>query len=462
MLLTGYGAGNIVLSFLFVDFNGEKALEYLRDRTGVLCVLNMLPLFVLAGRNNPLIYLTGISFDTFNLVHRWVGRIAVLHAVAHTVFYLIHEVQDYGWSHVADSISNDSFYTWGTVGLASFILIFIQAWSPIRHAFYEIFLHFHVFLTAVGLAGIWVHCQTKDLYQLFLVQIALGMWGTERLFRLLWLALRNFGGSEAEVEVLPGKCLRIRLKIARPWRFKAGQHIYLYMPRVGFYTSHPFSLAWSEGSDQSEKEICLERLDRSGLGKVSMSLLVRCRSGFTETLYQKAHSAPDGKFVTSALVEGPYGSEDLSSYDSVMLIAAGVGIAHHVPQLRALIDAHEQHTSAIRSITLIWIVQSPEHVEWIKPWLTEVISTQEGSSLVNIQIFATRAQAAEICSPPGTLVIPGKPNIEDLINTEVAQRNGACAVSVCGTGSLGDDVRRVIRGHHSTWNVDFFEESFSW
>ncbi|GME31677.1 ferric reductase [Neofusicoccum parvum] len=419
MLLTGYGAGNVVLSFLFVDFNGEKALEYLRDRTGVLCVLNMLPLFFLAGRNNPLICLTGISFDTFNLVHRWVGRIAVLHAVAHTVFYLIHEVQDYGWSHVADSISNDSFYTWGTVGLASFILIFIQAWSPIRHAFYEIFLHFHVFLTAVGLAGIWVHCQTKDLYQLFLVQIALGI-------------------------------------------FKAGQHIYLYMPRVGFYTSHPFSLAWSEGSDQSEKEICLERLDRSGLGKVSMSLLVRCRSGFTETLYQKAHSAPDGKFVTSALVEGPYGSEDLSSYDSVMLIAAGVGIAHHVPQLRALIDAHEQHTSAIRSITLIWIVQSPEHVEWIKPWLTEVISTQEGSSLVNIQIFATRAQAAEICSPPGTLVIPGKPNIEDLINTEVAQRNGACAVSVCGTGSLGDDVRRVIRGHHSTWNVDFFEESFSW
>lgn len=45
----------------------------------------MIPLVILAGRNNPLIGLLNISFDNFNLVHRWFGRIVVLQALAHTI-----------------------------------------------------------------------------------------------------------------------------------------------------------------------------------------------------------------------------------------------------------------------------------------------------------------------------------------------------------------------------------------
>ena len=45
------------------------------------------PLFLLAGRNNPLIPLLNISFDTYNLIHRWFGRIVILEAVAHTLAY---------------------------------------------------------------------------------------------------------------------------------------------------------------------------------------------------------------------------------------------------------------------------------------------------------------------------------------------------------------------------------------
>ena len=43
------------------------------------------PLFLLAGRNNPLIPLLNISFDTYNLIHRWFGRIVILEALAHTL-----------------------------------------------------------------------------------------------------------------------------------------------------------------------------------------------------------------------------------------------------------------------------------------------------------------------------------------------------------------------------------------
>jgi hypothetical protein len=53
----------------------------------------MIPLFLLAGRNNPIIKLTGISFDTMNLIHRWFGRIVILEAIAHTVCWMALKVQ---------------------------------------------------------------------------------------------------------------------------------------------------------------------------------------------------------------------------------------------------------------------------------------------------------------------------------------------------------------------------------
>ena len=53
-----------------------------------MAVMNMIPLFLLAGRNNPVIKLTGISFDTMNLVHRWFGRIVILEALAHTICWI--------------------------------------------------------------------------------------------------------------------------------------------------------------------------------------------------------------------------------------------------------------------------------------------------------------------------------------------------------------------------------------
>ena len=89
--LLGYLVGNVVFCTYMVDWTSDTAtlLGEVRNRTGVLSTVNMVPLVLLAGRNNPLIPLLGISFDTFNLVHRWLGRIVVLEAVAHSFCYMV-------------------------------------------------------------------------------------------------------------------------------------------------------------------------------------------------------------------------------------------------------------------------------------------------------------------------------------------------------------------------------------
>jgi len=92
--LIGYLAGNIVFCTFMIDYavGTTSMLGEVRNRTGVLAVVNMVPLFLLAGRNNPLVQLLGISFDTYNLIHRWLGRIVVLEAVAHTACWMTAKV----------------------------------------------------------------------------------------------------------------------------------------------------------------------------------------------------------------------------------------------------------------------------------------------------------------------------------------------------------------------------------
>jgi hypothetical protein len=113
--LLGYVVANIVFCTWKIGYDQETAavLSEFRNRTGVLATVNMVPLFLLAGRNNPLIWIMGVSFDTFNLVHRWLGRIVVIEAVAHTVAWITSRVMKQGWEAVGESLSTRPFYMWG-------------------------------------------------------------------------------------------------------------------------------------------------------------------------------------------------------------------------------------------------------------------------------------------------------------------------------------------------------------
>jgi hypothetical protein len=80
-------------------------LNHLRNRTGTLAVANMLPLVLMAGRNNPLIGMLNMSYDSFNMMHRWFGRIIVAEAVTHMVaFFTKDVVVQGGWGALAAAL----------------------------------------------------------------------------------------------------------------------------------------------------------------------------------------------------------------------------------------------------------------------------------------------------------------------------------------------------------------------
>lgn len=126
MLLAGIISMNVTLCAYGIEWSGplQAKLWHLRNRSGALSVVNMIPLVLMAGRNNPLIGLLSVPFDTFNLLHRWFGRIVVSLAVTHGVVEITsmvtgatagQKVHPSGITVFTESLQAARFLLWGFV-----------------------------------------------------------------------------------------------------------------------------------------------------------------------------------------------------------------------------------------------------------------------------------------------------------------------------------------------------------
>lgn len=197
----------------------------------------------------------------------------------------------------------------------------------------------------------------------------------------------------------------------------------------------------------------------------TISLLIRRRTGFTDSLYKRASKAADDRVYLSAFVEGPYGGiHDLDSYGTVLLFGGGVGITHHIPFVRHLVQGYAEGIVAARRVTLVWTIQSPDHLEWVRPWMTSILQMDRRREVLRIMLYITRPRSdKEIRSTSATVeMFPGRPNIQGILDHEIEQQIGAMGVMVCGNGAMSDDVRRACRQRQAMSNIDFIEESFTW
>lgn len=353
-------------------------------------------------------------------------------------------------------------------GTCAFVALGIQAFSPIRHAFYEFFKLLHIALAIVAMIGLWYHLKIKDFAELKYFYAAVGLWAADRIGRFLRILYSHLGGSRTKsvVEVLPGNACRLTMTLARPWNFHPGQHAYLYIPAISLWQSHPFTVAWVDGTDDvSADRLVTTHQDVMAMRQMQVSFIIRARTGFTDSLYKKALAAPGGKLEIRGFAEGPYGAQRLlDSYGTVLLFAGGVGITHQVPYVKALVAGYSEGTVATRKVVLVWTIQNPDHLEWIRPWMTEILAIDKRREILRVMLFISQPRSTkEIHSPSSTVqMFPGRPNIETLLTREQEHQLGAMAVTVCGPGSFSDEVRQAVRKYQNRTTIDFVEEAFSW
>ena len=213
---------------------------------------------------------------------------------------------------------------------------------------FELFLKTHFLFAFCLLVALWIHAKNSRRLHLVCLASATVIWSVQYLLWLGYLLYRNWGSGPATLTVVdshhntraPVQALQLRIRPKRPWRVKSGQYVYLSIPAAspyGLLQMHPYYVAWTPDP--------FAPLSKEFL------VLVQCKKGFSGDLRRC-----NGEVRT--VIDGPYGeSSDLKSYDTVLLLASGIGIAAYLLEVRSLLQAHEDQTSRIRRITLVWLLE---------------------------------------------------------------------------------------------------------
>lgn len=489
--------------FLFVwafinttDLEGHTLdITYWCNRSGLLAASQFPLITALGTKNNVVSFITGISYDKLNYVHRMMSRV---------VFILL-------WVHAGCEIIRNApfqpyfkqqWLVWGLIAMVAFSILCIVSLRPIRAQAYELFFYVHLAMVIVFLIGAYVHTQNFTvafwIYPCFLI------WGLDRLIRFLRLVVFNhsyFGfrsGStmDATAEVLSDDFVRLRFHRPSYFHWTPGQTAYLIMPSVSRlpFEAHPFTIAsfnstlfHASEEQKPTSEKCAEiNLAEGKLGPSApfwkeLVFFINVREGFTARLKDAALRGDKIK----VFVDGPYGpSPNLGSYDTSVLIAGGSGVSYTLPVLLDIIERVRNGESRCHRVVFIWSIRNVDHIHWIDDVLIRALRLAPPSLSISIHIHVTGAsttiQTLPQSSGPNDDAKPvrddsrsdavesqdgtdmkisnnslfaiesvklahGRPDLRAILRDEVKTATGRMSVSVCGSQSIARSVRGALR-----------------
>ncbi|KAK4046808.1 ferric-chelate reductase [Microbotryomycetes sp. JL201] len=571
LIVFAYIAANLVVVFAFyttytpnifwpeLGYPFAQHLRYFADRTGILA-LGATPLAILlAGRNSPLGILTGASFSTLQIYHRWVARTIYFHGVAHGVaFSVVEWLSSTKKNNYIESFE-DAYWNWGVAALVGGGLLAFASLRRIREIAYEFFLISHIVGAIVWVVGCYYHVYLlrNDWYLLKFIYATIAVWGFDRLCRLARIAYLNLSFTRksrqvqsAEALVLPGKAYtRVRIKMARPWPRNLdlpGSYVFLSSPSVKAWQSHPFSIALpTDMPAQSSGSIC-STPSTSNQDKVSYSedqhvsseledarrtfeVVVKTHSGFTRDLVEFHDRSGNKNDVESAetsvtavyrpvrvWVDGPYGpTNDLSSFEHIVLFAGGSGITVSISHLARLAKQACTGDLFTRKVDLIWAIPDtgefaerplhelkigqrliqvmPDHTEplcLLESMLARlVLFLPSGCLTVNVHVTARDCASkfadnlstqfpvlhsviARSSEKQSSSIKTGRPIASVYLDEALSSVDGAnnltkVAVSACGPPTLLDDARLAVKHRLDgvAWTCDslvYHDELFTW
>lgn len=323
-----------------------------------------------------------------------------------------------------------------------------------------------------------------------------------------------------------------------------GDFYYLYQPfRLTGWESHPFTLgAWSydthnrksASTKDNEVDIDVTQVpllsDPSSPGTATPDetqlkhpqkhshnrhvqqqipkfiFWIRPYDGWTRSLRQQCINSPNLTTTTTILLEGPYGNHfPLWSYESVLLIAGGTGIAAAVPYIQDHVvrssteseqilssSRKDGNTTQTKDMRLIWVTRQEAFAQQVAG--RELVPALARHDF-RAEFYCTSSSTP---APPRSVghdddddgsdtdtdrrssrdhlwkggsgninFLPGRPNLESLVldHAHEAQLSESSAVVlVCGPSALADEARAAVhlamrRGYR---RIRYVEESFSW
>lgn len=114
----------------------DEIMGNLVNRFGVLAFANFVLLVLYSSRNNVLLWLTDWQFSAFVLLHRWVGYIAILETILHSLV----DLRDWIVQGRLAAAEITPFWYYGCIGTIAASLLIPFSLPAVRQWFYEPFL----------------------------------------------------------------------------------------------------------------------------------------------------------------------------------------------------------------------------------------------------------------------------------------------------------------------------------
>ncbi|KAK4113007.1 hypothetical protein N656DRAFT_637864 [Canariomyces notabilis] len=456
-----------------------QTLSVMGNRAGVMAMGNCVALFLFAARNNVLLWVTDWSCGTYLLLHRWLGYWAVFHTVLHSIMLL-------GYYNVYGSYQSELarlYWQWGIVGTVAVVAILPSSLLVVRQKIYEFFLASHVVLVLIFIIGyyyhIWYCYQYKWGYEIWAF-IAAGIWATDRLARLVRMALGGYRTATVSlVHDTDGEYLRVDVNGVQ----LSDGVAYLCFPTLSwrFWETHPFSVAFSSldlktdsssgsdtpptsGPEHEGKETTVEKSNVTVLTSSAnftrpktTTFFARVRTGVTRALGSRvAGSTQSQSTVIRVLVDGPYPHSgdvrrQLSHCSSTLYLAGGVGITALLPYL-------------LRTTTT-------------------ATTTTNRQAITSRLFWATRKAGLAAAVGPALAALPAGVEVETVVgqrldldgilekalvhhDREEGGDDGLLGIVVCGPPGMADHVRHKVvqlsRSGLAKRAYVLVDEGFSW
>ncbi|WVW78668.1 hypothetical protein I302_100628 [Kwoniella bestiolae CBS 10118] len=336
--------------------NTRSSIGPLADRVGILAYA-LTPLSILLGSRESLLSLiTGVPYQHFNFLHRWLGHIILLQSIAHTIFWCIVEIRLYQpQPSTAKSWITQTYMIWGVVAMILLLLLWGLSLQWSRRKFgYEFFRKAHYFLAMVYIGACWGHWAQLKCFMI----PSLVLWLVDRAIRLIrtflihYKILSNGNGLfetiQAEIKHHDEDIIRMDFDNPNQLDFEIGQHFYICFPNTkgGIWQSHPFTPLSLPGEKHG--------------------YLIRAKKGETKRIM-----GSEGE-TTPVILTGPYGVDimrDLGGEDNILCVAGGTGITFVLPVLLYL---SKYGLTQGRMIELIWVVRHQRDTEWIAKELEDL------------------------------------------------------------------------------------------
>jgi NAD(P)H-flavin reductase len=457
--------------------------ERLGFRNAWVTVTQLPLLYLLAGKSSVLGLIAGTSYERLNWLHRWVARTMFVTASVHG-WHFFQQYEIAGISEFFFEVMPMGKYGIGAWALLGWTVI--TGFAPLRHAWYELFVVQHIVTSILFLWVIYEHIPSYAMYNLWFAIAALCF---DRFYRTVMLVWQNVKfrapkasrckggqriGHHAQLRAVGSDITVVTLKDVH-FKWRAGQHLYLWIPQIAMTEHHPYTIACAH----SLPETCICN---------SIQIVVRRHDGFSKRLHayaERMQKKTGGKKAVTAYVTGPYGAPPRwDVYETLVLISASTGTSFTLPILENVLQTKTTHCT--KRIDFLLAAKKGDEIDYYVQRLHELIdrAREVGIELkVHIAVtgpatgalpFAEKGDASS--SPPSekTSAVASdversaaqtptprlrrstasadshvhhgstRPDIEAYIRAPVEESGGETAVVVCGGKAIVARVRNSV------------------